>query len=207
MSPATPLGSTPLGSTPLGSQPLGTSGVAPPADGSTQAEDPAPEGFWKRLSARPLVRKVTGYSAGSVIAAITSEAAFAAAYGWGHSGTTLASLAGFVGGAIPNYFLNRRWAWKERSGRSRRHEILLYALVSLASFGVSALVTNWAEGAARHATSSHGWRVALVALAYLAVSGVFFVAKFAAYELVVFTKGPRRRSGGDGPSDASATTS
>jgi putative flippase GtrA len=194
-------------STPLGSTPPGSPGVAPPADGSAPAVVPPADGTWKRLSARPLVRKVTGYSAGSVIAAVTSEAAFAAAYGWGHSGTTLASLAGFIGGAIPNYFLNRRWAWKERSGRSRRHEILLYALVSLASFGVSALVTNWAEGAARHATSSHGWRVALVALAYLAVSGVFFVAKFAAYELVVFTKGPRRRSGGAGPSDASATTS
>jgi putative flippase GtrA len=193
-------------STPVGSPPPGTPGFVP-AGSTAVAAGQAPHGTWQRLAARPLVRKVTGYSAGSVIAAITSEAAFAAAYGWGHSGTTLASLAGFIGGAVPNYVLNRRWAWKERSGRSRRHEIILYALVSLASFGVSALVTNRAEGVARHATASHDWRVALVALAYLAVSGVFFVAKFVAYELVVFTKGPRPSSDGDGPSDASATTS
>jgi putative flippase GtrA len=167
----------------------------------------APPGLGARLAAHPTVRKVTGYSAGSVIAAIISEAAFAAAYGWGHTGTTLASLAGFFGGAIPNYFLNRRWAWKERGGRSRRQELLLYAVVSVASFAASAVVTEWAEEVARHATSSAGWRVVLVALAYLAVSGVFFVAKFVAYELVVFTKGPRRRSGGGGPSGASATTS
>jgi putative flippase GtrA len=213
VTPSTPVGSPPPGTSGAShaasgaSLPDATSGASPPAGGGAEGVRRAPQGTWKRRAARPLVRKVTGYSAGSVIAAVTSEAAFAAAYGWGHSGTTLASLAGFVGGAIPNYFLNRRWAWKERGGRSRRREILLYALVSLASFGVSALVTNRAETVARHATASHGWQVALVALAYLAVSGVFFVAKFVAYELVVFTKGPRPRSDGGGPSDASATTS
>lgn len=181
--------------------------VGPPRPGPA-VTGPVPDpGLRAGLAARPMVRKVTGYSAGSVIAATISEAAFAAAYGWGHAGTTLASLAGFFGGAIPNYILNRRWAWKERSGRSRRQEVLLYFAVSVASFAVSAVVTEWTEGVARHATSSSGWRVILVALAYLAVSGVFFVAKFVAYELVVFTTGPRRRSGGGGPSGASATTS
>jgi len=138
----------------------------------------------------PLVRRITGYSAGSVVAVIVSEAAFAAAYGWGHGGTTVASAAGFVGGAVPNYILNRRWAWRDRRGRSRRSEVLLYMAVAFSSFLVSALVTHWAEGIARHLTVNGGWRVVLVTAAYLGVSAVFFVVKFVIYEKLVFTKVP-----------------
>lgn len=155
-------------------------------------------GRFAALRRSPLVRKITGYSAGSVIAAFTSELCFAGSFGALHTGTTLASLIGFIGGAVPNYFLNRRWAWKDGGGRSRRDEILLYALVSLLSFGMSAVVTGYVEHWAKHLTPAHDVQVVLVALAYLAVAGVFFVGKFVAYELVVFTKGPggRGRSGG-----------
>jgi putative flippase GtrA len=142
------------------------------------------------LLRHPLVRRITGYSAGSIVAVIISEAAFAATYGWGHSGTTWASAAGFVGGAVPNYILNRRWAWRDRRGRNRRTEILLYMTVALASFAVSALVTHWAEDVARHLTAVRGWQVALITAAYLLVSAVFFVVKFVIYETLVFTSTP-----------------
>ncbi len=161
------------------------------------------------VSARssPLVRKVTGYSAGSVIAAFTSELAFAGSFGALHVGTTLASLIGFIGGAIPNYVLNRRWAWKDQGSRSRRDEILRYAGVSIASFAASAVVTGYAERWARSFTGTRGWQVVLVGAAYLAVSGVFFVGKFVAYELIVFTKGPGGRAGSGGRRRAAATRS
>jgi putative flippase GtrA len=160
-------------------------------DGDTVAE---PTGRLAALRRNPLVRRVTGYSAGSVIAMFTSELAFAAVFGYLHGGTTWASLAGFVGGAVPNYFLNRRWAWQDRRGRSRRQEIILYFAVSLAAFLVSIVVTDWAEDWARHLTSTHSIEVILVAAAYLAVSGVFFIGKFVAYELLVFTKSPEERA-------------
>jgi putative flippase GtrA len=164
-------------------------------DGQDEVERPGSgsepaTGRWARLlEAHPLLQRVTGYSAGSLIAAVTSEVAFAVAYGWGHSGTTLASAAGFFGGAVPNYVLNRRWAWREdRRGRSIRAELLLYFAISLASFAVSAVTTNWAEGRARALTASEDWQVVLVALAFLAVSALFFIGKFVAYEVIVFTK-------------------
>jgi putative flippase GtrA len=91
-----------------------------------------------RLRRIPLVRRFTGYSLGSVVAAGTAEIAFVVAYTWGHAGPVGASAAGFVGGAVPNYFLNRRWAGPDRRGRSRQAEVALYAAVALASFGVSA---------------------------------------------------------------------
>ena len=145
---------------------------------------------WKQhpFVRHPLVRRITGYSAGSVVAIILSEACFAAVLGPGHAGTTLASAAGFVGGAIPNYILNRRWAWRDRRGRARHSEVTLYMVVSLASFLVSAVVTHIAEEGARHLVASRSAQVALTAVAFLAVSAVFFVIKFLIYETVVFKK-------------------
>lgn len=142
---------------------------------------------------RSLARRVVGYSAGSVIATATSELAFIAVLGWLHGGTTWASAAGFVGGAVPNYILNRRWAWSGRRGRDRRSEAFLYMVVALASFAASAVATHWAQLGARSVTSSHTWTVLLTALAFLGVSGVFFVLKFVLYEKVVFIapSGPR----------------
>lgn len=138
----------------------------------------------------PLVRRITGYSAGSVVAIIISEAAFAAVLGWGHMGTTVASACGFIGGVAPNYVLNRRWAWRDRRGRNKRTEITLYMAVSLATFVVSAVVTHWAEAGARQLTADKGGEVALTTAAFLAVSAVFFVVKFLIYETLVFTKHP-----------------
>jgi putative flippase GtrA len=168
---------------------------------------PAAPGRFAALRSSPLVRRITGYSAGSVIAAFTSELAFAGAFGWLHVGTTWASLAGFVGGAIPNYILNRRWAWQERNGRSKRAEVTLYAVVSIASFLASAVVTDVVERWARGLTSSANLQVVVVSASYLCVSGVFFVGKFVAYDLLVFTKGPGERAGSSSRSHGPSTMS
>lgn len=185
----------------------GTGGAGVAGPGVAAAAAAGRPGRLASARSSPLVRKVTGYSAGSVIAAFTSELAFAGSFGALHVGTTLASLIGFIGGAIPNYVLNRRWAWKDQGSRSRRSEILLYAAVSIASFAASAVVTDYAEHWARGFTVARGWQVVLVATAYLAVSGVFFVGKFVAYELIVFTKGPGGRAGSGGRRGATATRS
>jgi len=137
-----------------------------------------------------LLQRIAGYSLGSVIAAITSELAFLVAFGPGGAGPAIASAAGFVGGAVPNYILNRRWAWADRRGRRRRNEILLYCAVALSSYGASVLVTRAAERWAKQFTDDHAWRVLLVGAAYLAVSAVFFVVKFVLYHFAVFTAEP-----------------
>ncbi len=175
-------------------------------DSPVVTEGPA-AGRFAAIRRSPLVRRITGYSAGSVIAAFTSEVAFAGVFGGLHGGTTWASVAGFVGGAVPNYFLNRRWAWKDRRGRSPRSEVLLYAAVSIASFLVSIVFTSLVEDWARDFATTPSVRALLVDAAYLAVSGVFFVGKFVAYELIVFTKGPGGRPGSPEPRGEAATTS
>lgn len=148
---------------------------------------------WRTWLRHPRARRLTRYGAGSLVAAPAGELGFLAAYGWAHLGTTVASAAGFVGAVVPNYLLNRRWAWSDRRRRDRRSELLRYLAVALIGFLAAAAGTELAEDWARHLTGSQGWQVVVVAAAYLAVSGVFFLAKFVCFELLVFAPGPVER--------------
>lgn len=137
--------------------------------------------------------KLFRYTVGSVVALVTSLVVFALAYGLG-AGNITANVLAFVAGAIPNWLLNRSWAW-ERTGRVHvGREIVLYAVVSALSLAASSAATGWAGAAVPRVTSDHVLRVLLVAGAYLATYGVLFLAKYAIYELVVFAGPGRRRS-------------
>jgi putative flippase GtrA len=129
---------------------------------------------------------------GSVISTVCSEVAFALCYGTSLLGTTGSSAVAFVAGAIPNYFLNRSWAW-DRHGKVRVwREVVLYIVVSLVSFGASAVVTAWAGHAAHHVTHDHAVKTILVSGAYLGTYVVLFGLKFLAYEFVIFVDPDRR---------------
>jgi putative flippase GtrA len=130
--------------------------------------------------------RFTRYTIGSVVAVATSEVAFVLCFGTGLLGTTASSAVAFVAGAIPNYVLNRTWAWQRRGKVHVGREVILYAVVSLVSFISSAAATGWVSHGAPHLTNSHALRTAMVAGAYLATYGVLFVLKFIVFELVIF---------------------
>ncbi len=129
--------------------------------------------------------RIWRYTIGSVVAAVTSFVVFAAAYDVG-AGPTAATVLAFVAGAVPNWVLNRTWAWQRRGRLHVRREVVLYAVVSVVNLAASAAVTGWVSAAAPTVTSDHMLRVLLVATSYVATYGVLFVAKFVTYELVVF---------------------
>jgi putative flippase GtrA len=148
---------------------------------------------WHWLRANPLGIRITRYGLGSAVAAVTSEVVFVATYGPRLLGTTGASIVAFWAGAIPNFVLNRSWAWGRRGRLNVRREVLLYGLSSVISLVAASLATGWVNHAAPQLTDSRALRIALVAGAYLSVYGVLFVAKFLLYELVVFVDRPPGR--------------
>jgi putative flippase GtrA len=152
-----------------------------------------------RIRTSRLVQRVTRYTIGSAVAVVASEIAFVLCYGVAHLGTTATSAVAFVAGAIPNYILNRSWAWQRRGKLHIGREVVGYALVSLFSFAAAALSTGWVNHAAPHLTSSHAGRTALVAGTYLATYGVLFILKFLLFELVIFVSPVTPPRAGDDP--------
>jgi putative flippase GtrA len=178
----------------------------------SDAEPPVPAGGtrmpWVKETLGParssrISVRFARYTLGSVVAVVASEIAFVACYGTRTLGTTASSAVAFVAGAIPNYVLNRSWAWGRRGRVRVGREVVLYAVVSVVSFAAAAATTGWASRVARHFTGSHAGQTAIVAATYLGTYGVVFVLKFVAFQLVIFA-GPERRRRDQAPMGGSA---
>jgi putative flippase GtrA len=146
---------------------------------------------WVRKS--PLGVRVTRYTIGSAVAAATSAVVFAIAYVMGAS-TTVCSVTAFVAGAVPNWVLNRRWAWKVSGRVAFGREVIAYVAISVLSLLATSAATEWTQDHVQSIPAHHGIRVALVTGSYLAVFAVLFVAKFAIYELWIFSGRSRVRT-------------
>jgi putative flippase GtrA len=150
------------------------------------------------LYARALESKFAGkiarYAIGSVVALVTSVVVFALLYVAG-VGTTLDSVAAFIAGAVPNWILNRKWAW-EMTGRVEvAREVVGYTLVSIVALVAASAGTGRMQSYVRaHVAAHHGVRVILVTAAYVVVQALLFVVKFLVYDRWVFTGRSRFRA-------------
>ena len=131
------------------------------------------------------------YAAGSIVAGLISQGVFVVCYALG-AVPMVASMTAFVAGAVPNYLLNRRWAWRGRGRVDAVRETLPYAVIVVGTALVAAAVTSAADGWVRTNVEDRGWQVALVAAAFLGTYGVMFVLKFVLFDRLVFA-GPGRR--------------
>jgi len=136
------------------------------------------------------------YAAGSVVAFGCSEVVLMAAYGLlGTRAWTAASLA-WVAGAVPNYILNRRWAWKRRGRAQFLRETLPYWVITLSTaamaVGTTSLVDNWV----RSSVNGRGEQSLLLGVVYLAAYGVVFAVKFVLFDKWVFAGRSRTGQGG-----------
>jgi putative flippase GtrA len=149
----------------------------------------------QRFSQSPFAKKVTKYAIGSAIALATSIVVFALMYVILNGHTTLDSIVAFIAGAVPNWVLNRRWAWKIKGEVAFLREIVAYIAISGVVLVASSLGTgamqSWVKA---HVTAGHGIRVILVTGAYVFVQAVLFVAKFVIYEKWVFSGQSRLRA-------------
>ena len=145
------------------------------------------------LRQSPLGVRITRYTLGSIVAAATSAIVFALLYVMGAS-TTACSVTAFVAGAIPNWILNRRWAWKVQGRIAFGREIVAYIVVSAITLFLTTESTAWTQRHVQSIPAHHGFRAALVTASYLAVFAVLFAARFVIYERWIFAGRSRVRA-------------
>ena len=136
--------------------------------------------------AHPVKTRLVRYTAGSAVAATSSEVTFVVVLGVVHASAALATVVAFLAGAVPNWWLNRRWVWASRSRATASRELLPYVFVVVTTLLITTIVTGAVDAAARGL--SHWIAVCLVDGAFLGVTGVLFVTKFVVFDRLVFIR-------------------
>jgi putative flippase GtrA len=148
----------------------------------------------RRFAGSAFAAKITKYAIGSAVALVTSVIVFAV-MDWLGIRTGIDSAAAFVAGAIPNWILNRKWAWKMEGRVEWLREIVAYTIISVLVWAASTWATghtqNWARG---HIAPGDGLRVIVTTAAYVVVQAVFFVIKYVIYDKWVFAGKSRVRA-------------
>lgn len=147
------------------------SSVAPVTSGTPEADEPL-----------GLVPKLLRYLTGSVVATVCSEIAFVLLYGLVGLGTTWSSVLSWVAGAVPNFWLNRNWAWQRTGRPSLRREVLPYAAIIVATLVLATVLTHVTDVWLHHQGVSHSTRVTLVAAVFLGTYVVVFALRFVLLE-------------------------
>ena len=125
-----------------------------------------------------LVPKLLRYFTGSVVATVSSEVVFVLLYGVLAMGTIWASVLSWLAGAVPNFWLNRNWAWQRTGRPSLRQEVLPYAVIIVTTLVLATVATGVADRWLHEQGTSSSLRVALVAAVFLGVYVVVFVVRF-----------------------------
>jgi len=155
--------------------------------------------WWQWLTRTPFSAKMTKYALSSGLAFLLSEVAFAVCY-WAGLGTTGCSVIAFVSAAIPNWIMNRRWAWQQ-TGRPPLKQTVAYVTVSAVVLVVTSAATKVTNYWVKHnVVDHHGLRVLIVTGSFTVVTVILFFAKFAVYEFLIFSddRGRGGRPGGSG---------
>jgi putative flippase GtrA len=154
---------------------------------TSAAEEPPPSSTDRRP--RLLVRLFRAATS-SALATGISQVSLIGLLWWG-AAPALASAVAFVAGAIPNYFLARRWAWGRRGTPAVRRELLPYFLVigltGLASVGLTTLAGHLTEPL----ELSGFVRIIVLDAVFLAGYAIVFVMKFALLDRIVFRRAGR----------------
>lgn len=157
-----------------------------------QDDDPPLEAAAPQPTAAPVSPRWIGsaplwmrYAAGSLIATVLSQIALTVAYGLLGATAVVASIAAFFAGTVPNYFLNKAWAWNGHK-LSQRRLIVSYLLVIGVTNVAAIVMTVAADSVIRAHVRSDGLRTGLLDLSYLTANLLMFVVKCVLFDGVLF---------------------
>jgi putative flippase GtrA len=134
------------------------------------------------------------YAAGSIIATALSQIALTVAYGLLGATAVVASIVAFFAGTIPNYYLNKAWAWSGQKV-SHRRVLVPYLLVIVVTNVAAIAMTLAADSVVRSHIRSDGPRTLLLDLAYVTSNGLMFIVKCLLFDGFLFK--PRSRPGAE----------
>lgn len=129
------------------------------------------------------VQRLVRYAVTSVVALAVSELCLVVVDADTGIGAMLAAFVANLAGTIPSYLMSRYWIWSEADRSRPARQVLLYWLTSLVSMVISSVSTG-AISDADHA--HHVLKLLLLGAVYLFVSLILWVAKYVAYQTVIF---------------------
>ncbi len=122
--------------------------------------------------------KTWRYTGSSVIAAGCSELTLLLLYGVFDLSPGWSSSLAWIAGALPNYWLNRSWAWRLRGRPDLLREVLPYATIVALTLLLAIASTRAVDEALRAAGTAPETRVLLVAGTFLGVYVAVFLLRF-----------------------------
>jgi putative flippase GtrA len=151
---------------------------------------PSPTSLPARLRASERFAKLWKYSVVSVVATVFSQVSLVALYGFRLLDARNAAVAATLIGAVPSYWLNRRWAWGRQDRSSWAREVGPYVVTTVVGLVFSTWATSFASGRLASSPMTQLDRTAALGGVYFASFGVLWVAKFLVNELI-FSTAPR----------------
>jgi len=127
---------------------------------------------------REVLRRLAGFAAVSVVAVPFAQLTLWVCYGVIGMAAVPANVVAVAVGAVPSYWLNRRWVWQKAGGHSVSREILPFWTYTFLGLALSTVFVGIADRI---------WGTGLaVALANMAGFGVLWLGKFLLLEHVLF---------------------
>lgn len=125
-----------------------------------------------------------------------------------HTNSTLASFLAFLAGAIPNYFIARRWAWNRNRKPDFRRETLPYIVIVASTGFLATGLTTLTDHYLKPLDLSELLRIVVLDGAFIGSYALVFVLKFTLLDRLVFHGGktpPSDSDGKNGPDAESRT--
>lgn len=149
---------------------------------STTTGEPARgrQSTWRRLlPSRTIGVRFSKFTAGSIFSTVLSELTLTGLYGIFHSTATVASVAAFIVGAIPNAIINWKWTWSRNGRPSIMREVLPYIVIIVAGGLAATRITSLTDHLLAPLVTNHALRTIALNVAYLFSYALLFVIKFA----------------------------
>lgn len=147
---------------------------------------------------REMLRRLLTFAGGSAVATGCSQLTLIVLYGGLGVAAGWSAVAAWFAGAVPNWWLGRRWTWRRRGRPDLVAEVLPYVTVVLVTLVLAVLGTRAADAWLRTRDVDDAARVALVAVTFLGVYVVAFLVRFWLLDRV-FTRLERRDAERAGP--------